>query len=72
MKLLKSRCVSEGNAARDSRIGPVSELEARERFWREVKLPMVGGIVSLRELEERLRWAMFSRRVREMGILPLM
>jgi len=39
----------------ESGIEPEKELEARERFVREIRSPIEGGISPARELEERLR-----------------
>ncbi|KAL1545090.1 hypothetical protein AAHA92_21858 [Salvia divinorum] len=66
---LRSRWVSAVIATRDSEINIEREFDARERICRELKSPMVVGIVLLREFEERFRCTRFSRQMSEMSPL---
>ncbi|WVY94438.1 hypothetical protein V8G54_033526 [Vigna mungo] len=55
----------------ESGMEPEKELEARERFVREIRSPREEGISPARELEERLRSWRESSMVMEGGMLPL-
>lgn len=50
---------------------PENELEAKDRFFNEIKLPMEGGISPWNSFEERFKLSNPSSMVTEVGMLPL-
>ena len=52
---LRSKCVRSGIDEIESGIGPESLLEDNDRFFREIRSPMLSGISPEMEFEDKFR-----------------
>ncbi|KAE8671844.1 hypothetical protein F3Y22_tig00111915pilonHSYRG00020 [Hibiscus syriacus] len=55
----------------ESGIDPENELEAKDRFFNDIKSPNSVGITPFSPFEERFKYSRSSTRVREVGMFPL-
>ncbi|RID78130.1 hypothetical protein BRARA_A00984 [Brassica rapa] len=69
---LRSKWVKSGIDEIESGIGPDSLFEDKDRFFSEIRSPMLSGISPEIEFDDKFKALRFERRVIEVGIGPLM
>lgn len=69
---LRSKWVKSGIDEIESGIGPDSLFEDKDRFFSEIRSPMLSGISPEIEFDDKFKALRLERRVIEVGMEPLM